>query len=142
MPDKDYAHRDVTDKLSIRAGDAVRVVGQGERQLLARVRQKTGRRLIDSDTLLDVVLYWPKNIEEITPTLFELRGAIRPAGGIGVITAKRDRTSASGMAYVSQDALIPFGRAAGLVDNKICSISDDESAIRFVIRRKDRTNQR
>lgn len=141
MPDKDYSHRDVTDKLGIRAGDSVRVVGRGGRELLARVREKTGRRLIDSGALANVILYWPQTVGEITPTLLELRGAIQTAGGIWVITAKRDRTSASGMSYLNQDALIPFGHAAGLVDNKICSISDDESAMRFVIRKKDRTNK-
>lgn len=141
MPDKDYSGRDVTDKLGIQAGDSVRVVGRGDPKLLARVRAKTGRSLIAANSVADVILYLPKAVGEITPTLRELRRAIQPAGGIWVITAKRGRTSASGMPYLSQDALIPLGLAAGLVDNKICSISDDESAMRFVIRKKDRTNR-
>jgi hypothetical protein len=142
MPDKDYSHRDVTDKLGIQPGQSIRVVGRGDRALLARVRVRTGRRTIAPGALADIVFYWPKTRGEITPTLRELRRAIQPAGGIWVITAKRNCTSASGMAYLSQDALIPFGLDAGLVDNKICSISDNESAMRFVIRRKDRAKQR
>jgi len=55
-----------------------------------------------------------------------------------VFTAKRGQRSASGMDYLNQSDLIPLGLAAGLVDNKICSVSDTESAMRFVIRRKDR----
>lgn len=141
MPDRDYSHRDATDKLGTQPGQSIRVVGRGDRALLARVRERTGCRMIAAGESADIILYWPKTVEEITPTLRELRAAIQPAGGIWVITAKRDRTSASGMAYLNQDALIPLGLAAGLVDNKICSISDKESAMRFVIRKKDRTNK-
>lgn len=138
MPDKDYSRRDVTDKLGIQAGVAVRVIGRGDAELLARVRAKAGCPLIDARKRADVILYWPRTAEEIAPTLHELREAIQPAGGIWVITAKRDRTSASGMAYLKQDEVIPFGLAAGLVDNKICSLSQNESAVRLVIRKKDR----
>ena len=141
MPDKDYAHRDVVDKLGIQDGFAVRVVGHGEAALLTRIREKTGKRLAGERAPADVILYWPKSDGEIVPTLRELRSAIKPAGGIWVVTPKRDRTNASGMPYLNQDALIPHGLAAGLVDNKICSISTDESAMRFVIRRKDRGAQ-
>jgi hypothetical protein len=84
------------------------------------------------------VLYWPRTAEEITPRLAELREGIVPAGGIWVFTAKRDQRSASGMAYLNHADLIPLGLAAGLLDNKICSVSDTESALRFVIRKKDR----
>lgn len=144
MPDKDYSHRDVTDKLGIKLEMAVRVVGVkpatlGARELLAKVEAKTGRKLVTARVPAHVILYWPKTVEEIVPTLAELKAQIVPSGGIWVITAKKNCTSASGMAYFNQDALIPMGKAAGLVDNKICSLSDCESAMRFVIRRKERS---
>jgi hypothetical protein len=139
VPDKDYSHRDVTDKLGLVPGSAVRVVGRGDARLLARARAKIGHSLNSSGDKVDVILYWPKTVEEVTPTLLDLRGQIEPTGGIWVVTAKRERTSASGMKYLKQDLLIPLGAAAGLVDNKICSLSDNESAMRFVIRRRDRT---
>ena len=46
MPDKDYSHRDILDKLGLKPGHAVRVVGGGDRALLARVREKVGRGLV------------------------------------------------------------------------------------------------
>ena len=138
MPDKNYSHRDVIDKLGIQPGCSVRVVGRGEATLLARVRAKTRKRLSGDHVPADVILFWPTSVGEIIPTLSELRRALKPAGGIWVITAKRSRSSTSGMAYVSHQDLIPHGLAAGLVDNKICSLSADESAMRFVIRKKDR----
>ena len=137
MAEKDYSHRDITDKLGLKPGQAVRVVGRGDAELLKRVREKIGRGLSKTG-LADVVLYWPKTVGEITPTLAELRHAIVENGGIWVMTAKRGRQSSSGMDYFNQTDLIPLGKAAGLVDNKTCSVSDAESGMRFVIRIKDR----
>ena len=142
MPDRDYSHRDVTDKLGLKPGQIVRVVGKGDKALLADTREKIGRKLANDKTPADVILYWPKTIEEITPTLMELRQCIVSNGGIWVITAKRDKQSASGMSYLNHEALIPLGLAAGLVDNKICSISESESGMRFVIRIKDRNSRK
>ncbi len=138
MPEKDYSHRDITDKLGLKPGHDVRVIGKGDKALLARVREKIGRRLINDGAPADVILYWPKTSEEITPTLTELRTAIVPNGGIWVMTAKKGCRSASGMEYLNQTDLIPLGLAAGLVDNKTCSVSESESGMRFVIRKKDR----
>ena len=137
MPEKDYSHRDILDKLGLKPGHAVRVVGGGDKALLARAREKIGRALVRVG-LADVVLYWPRSVGEITPSLLELRGGIVENGGIWVFTAKRGQRSASGMDYLNQTDLIPLGLAAGLVDNKTCSVSDTESAMRFVIRRQDR----
>jgi len=135
VPEKDYSHRDVTDKLGLKPGFVVRVVGKGRnRELLARVGEKIGRAVTRSgQTPADAILYWPKSAGEITGTLLELKTAIVANGGIWVITAKRDLPG-----YINQDAVIPLGLAAGLVDNKICSLSDKESAMRFVIRKEDR----
>ncbi len=140
MPDKDYSRRDVLDKLGLKPGQAVRAVGRGDRALLARVRERLGRGLVRAGRA-DVVLYWPRTVEEITPTLAELRQALAENGGIWVLTAKRAQRSASGMAYLNQTDLIPLGLAAGLVDNKTCSVSDAESGMRFVIRQRDRKTE-
>lgn len=141
MPDKDYSHRDVTDKLGLKPNHAVRVIGvkpSGIKEFTARVEAKIERKLASTQTPADVILYWPLTAEEIVPTLAELKEAIVPNGGIWVITAKKNCTSASGMSYFMQDSLIPMGKAAGLVDNKICSLNERESAMRFVIRKTDR----
>jgi hypothetical protein len=137
MPEKDYSHRDILDKLGLKPGHAVRVVGSGDKALLARVKERVGRGMVRTG-LADVVLYWPKATGEITPSLVELKQGLVQNGGIWVFTAKRDQTSASGMQYLNQTDLIPLGLAAGLVDNKTCSVSDRESGMRFVIRKLER----
>ena len=140
MPEKDYSHRSAVDKLGLQPGTAVRVVGVSAQRptgLLAEARERIGRGFVRAGPA-EVVLYWPKSAEEITPTLAELRGQIVPNGGIWVVTAKREQRSRSGMGYLNQTDLIPLGKAAGLVDNKSCSVNEQESGMRFVIRRVDR----
>lgn len=140
MPEKDYSHRSAADKLGIQPGAAVRVVGVSAKSaltLLAEVRARAGRGPIRAG-LADVVLYWPQTAGEITPTLMELRAGIVENGGIWVITAKREQRSASGLSYLNQSEVIPLGLAAGLVDNKSCSVNAQESGLRFVIRKAER----
>ncbi|HLQ04108.1 MAG TPA: hypothetical protein VK197_00515, partial [Verrucomicrobiae bacterium] len=86
--------------------------------------------------LADLVLYWPRSESEVTPRLRALRKRIVEVGGIWVISAKRGQARA-GRPYLASE-VIALGLAAGLVDNKICSVSVSDTAMRFVIRRSDR----
>lgn len=133
-----YAAKDVTDKLSLKPGHAVRIVGNADSTLVQKVRAKVGRPLIADAEKADVILCWPQSADEITATLKKLKRAMVPDGGIWIITAKKGVVSTRGVPYIPDQKLIPLGLAAGLVDNKICSVSDSESAMRFVIRREER----
>jgi hypothetical protein len=134
-----YAAKDVTDKLGVKPGHAVRVVGAGDPALLERVRARAGRDLAGDGERADLVFYWPASAEEITVTLRALRSVIAPSGGIWVVSSKRGKAGPGGAPYLPDQVLIPLGLAAGLVDNKICAVSDRETAMRFVIRRSDRS---
>ena len=132
-----YAAKDVVDKLGVRPGDAVLAHGpKRDADLLARVRKRAGRPLARAGERADVGLYWPATAAQITRDLAALRKRITEAGGIWVISAKRDQARA-GRPYLGSD-VIAHGLAAGLVDNKISSVSDRDTAMRFVIRRADR----
>ncbi len=117
----DYSHRAVTDKLGIKTGHAVRKIGRGDPELLERVIEKFGCKLVTARTRADIILYWPKSAAEITPQLVKLKTEIAQNGGIWVFTAKKGLSSHSGMDYIKQADVIPFGLAAALVDNKSCS---------------------
>ncbi|MBI1801604.1 MAG: DUF3052 family protein [Chloroflexi bacterium] len=133
-----YAARDVTDKLGLKPGQTVRVVGAGSHPLLDKIRGRTGKRFCGAYSTADVVLYWPRSGDEVASTLQTLKETIAPDGGIWVISAKRGKDIPNHRPYLPDTVLIPLGLSAGLVDNKICSISEVETAMRFVIRRKDR----
>lgn len=129
-----YAAKDVTDKLGIKPGSSVKILGHGDAELLTRVRNKAVRKFAAGRELADVILFFPRALDEIGPTLRSSIHRIRPTGGIWVITAKKNM----GEPYIPDRILIPSGLRAGLVDNKVCSVSDSKTAMRFVIRRRDR----
>jgi hypothetical protein len=130
MVEKSYADRDVVDKLGIKPGMRLRVEGPVPRDLLERVRGVEEVEVVapDHDEPVHVALFRLTALAEAKPTLARLRKAIVPAGAIWVLTAKKGRPD-----YVKQEALIPLGKAVGLVDNKIAAIDEATSALRFVI---------
>ena len=132
-----YAAKDIVDKLGVRPGDAVLYEGaKKDAELVRRIRAKAGRPPARAGEQADVIVFWAKSAQEVTPTLKRLRSRMTPAGGLWVITAKRDNERA-GRPYLGND-LIALGLASGLVDNKICAVSDTDTAMRFVIRRSER----
>jgi len=136
-----YAAKDVVDKLGIIPGSAVLATGlKRDADLVARARKKAGRPFARAAEQADVVLFWPATAAEITRELAQLRTRITQSAGIWVISAKRDHGRA-GRPYLGND-VIALGLAAGLVDNKVCSISDTDTAMRFVIPRANRSERR
>ncbi len=134
--ERDYSHRDVVDKLGIRPGDALafdRAPLPVDADLRARALAKAGRDEAADDEPVDVVLIGADASTHVEEVLERWRTRIDPAGGIWLLTPKRGQPG-----YVDQRELILAGPAAGVVDNKTCSVSDTVSGIRFVIRKKDR----
>ena len=104
------------------------------------IERAAGQRL---HRLLSERLWQPMGASDDGFITVDRNGSPRSAGGIWVITAKKGTPTApcraaNGAGYLKQDSLIPLGKAAGLVDNKICSLSDCESAMRFVIPKDQR----
>lgn len=132
-----YAAKDVVDKLGVRPGDAVLLAGsKRDADLAKRIRAKAGRPAARARESADVIVFWPGNRTEITSGIRELRERMTVHGAIWVLTAKRAKER-PGRPYLGND-VIALGLAAGLVDNKVCSVSDDDTAIRFVIRKSER----
>ncbi len=137
QPERDYSQRDVIDKLGIKPGlnvafvAAPREVDPGLRQ---RALERSGRdQPREGDEPFDVVLVGADDSTEVEALLRAWRRRIDQAGGIWLLTPKRGQPG-----YVDQRELIQAGPAAGVVDNKICSVDDTTSAMRFVIRKTDR----
>jgi hypothetical protein len=123
------------DKLGIKPGDVVffaNAAGYLDEPLRQRILARVGRPVAD-DEPADVIL---ADVDEATDAVDLLRRCkprLNSTGGVWLLTRKRGQPD-----YVDQRALIAAGQQAGLVDNKVCSVSDAVSAMRFVIRRADR----
>jgi Protein of unknown function (DUF3052) len=134
--ERDYSHRDVVDRLGIKPGFSVafdEASSPIDAELQARVLARAGRDEAANDEPIDVVLVGADASTDVASVLSEWRQRIDQAGGIWLLTPKRGQPG-----YVDQRELILIGPAAGVVDNKTCSVSDTISGIRFVIRKVDR----
>ena len=136
MAEKDYGHRDIVDKLSIKPGHAVVFAceaGEIDPALCQQILDQAGRAPTTADEAADVVLASVDDTTDVIEVLQRWRPHLKPAGGIWLLTPKRGQPG-----YVDQRELIAAGLQAGVVDNKVCSVSPMLSAMRFVIRKKDR----
>jgi hypothetical protein len=136
VAEKDYSHRDIVDKLGIKPGFAVafdEAPAPVTAELRARVLARVGRDAARDGEPVDVVLVGADASTDVQTVLDRWRQRIDEAGGIWLLTPKRSQPG-----YVDQRDLILAGPAAGVVDNKTCSVSDTTSGIRFVIRKVDR----
>jgi hypothetical protein len=136
LAERDYSHRDVVDKLGIKPGFAVafdHAPTEIDAGLRERALDRAGRPAAGDAEPVDVVLVGADASTDVEAVLSRWRGRIDPAGGIWLLTPKRGQPG-----YVDQRELILAGPAAGVVDNKTCSVSETVSGIRFVIRKIDR----
>jgi Protein of unknown function (DUF3052) len=136
QPERDYSHREVVDKLGIKPGCALAFAAaprELDAELRSRALYRAGRELAPEDEPLDVVLVGADDSTDVTGVLQTWRGRLNPAGGIWLLTPKRGYEG-----YIDQRELIAAGPVAGVVDNKICSVDERTSAMRFVIRKTDR----
>ena len=134
--ERDYSHRDVVDKLGIKPGFALAFDASPvsvDADLRSRSLERAGRDAAADDEPVDVVLVGADASTDVKSVLDHWRQRIDQAGGIWLLTPKRGQPG-----YVDQRDLILIGPSAGLVDNKICSVSDTTSGMRFVIRKVDR----
>jgi hypothetical protein len=130
MAEKSYADRDLLDKLGVKDGMRVLLAGPVPQDLRVRLAERSAVELLEKpdDDPVNLVLFAPADGSRVKVVLADHRGRITADGAIWILTPKRGQPG-----YVRQEALIPQGKAVGLVDNKICSVDETTSAMRFVI---------
>ena len=84
---------------------------------------------------LDVILLFVTTRHQLERRFPEAAAHLQPAGGLWVTWPKK----ASGVATdLTELVVMEVGLANGLVDNKVCAVTDVWSGLRFVIRLADR----
>ena len=115
------------DKLGVRRGMRVALIGIEDETIRPLLRERTSDMTEgwpEPDT--DVVLLGADSTDALAP-LEELATRIRPNGAIWVVSRK-------GRAATLRDVeVIDAAKAAGLVDNKVASLSATHTALRLVI---------
>jgi hypothetical protein len=136
MPEQRYQDRSILDKLGIQPGHAVAFANALQEiapELPQRILERTGRSPATENEALDMVLAVINETTDAVVLLKQWREHLLPNGSIWLLTAKRGQPG-----YVDQREVIAAGQQAEVVDTKVCSVSSTVSAMRFVIRKKDR----
>lgn len=123
-------------KLGLRPGFWVELVG-----LPVDVRRRLAEALAEChvvsepDQLRDLVLVFARSRVELARAAARAGGSLAPAGAFWAAWPKRS----SGVSTELHESIVrDVGLSVGLVDVKICAISETWSGLKFVRRRKDR----
>ena len=119
--------RGLLDKLGVKPGMHIAVLGVEDADFLTQLTARTGSpdKGIDGDNL-DVIFYAADRLDDLA-RLPELRSAIKRAGAVWVVSPK-----GKGIEVRDVDVMAA-AREAGLVDNKVASFSATHTALRLVI---------
>jgi hypothetical protein len=115
------------DKLGVRPGMRVALIDIEDDAFRLQLAERTsdvteGAPLPETD----IVLIGADSTADLT-RLPELRASIKPNGAIWVVSRK-------GKAATLRDVeVMAAGKAAGLIDNKVCAFSETHTALRLVI---------
>ena len=126
---KDYSQTPLPKKLGI--NDDSRVALQGAPPGFA---ERLGVRP-RSRGELDVVVHFATKRGALTRAFAPLARRLTPAGGLWIAWPKKSSDVRTDLSF---ETVQEIGLAAGLVDNKSCSIDETWQALRFVYRLEDR----
>jgi len=125
-PERDYSHRSLLDKLGVKPGQWICVLGVEDaaflKDLADRVPQFVRRKLPSG---ADMFLLGAENRTALARVKL-LASAIQKAGAIWIVYPK-------GQTHIREADVRAAGISAGLTDNKVCRFSDTHTALRFVI---------
>jgi hypothetical protein len=133
-----YSGTPLPQKLGVGPGDAVALIGApawledalAEVPGVAEVHTDLG-----SQELYDVIVVFVSWRAELEAELGRLREHMAPACGLWIAWPKKASKVPTDM---SDNAVRDVALPTGLVDNKVCAIDQTWSALRLVIRRKNR----
>ena len=131
-----YSGRSLVDKLGIKPGTAVTILGapRGYRATLgplpetSRVKRALGPGLA-------IVQFFTKSRQELASRFPALARSLAPDGALWISWPK----GSSGVPTdLTESVVRAVGLAAGLVDVKVCAVDDTWSGLKFVHRLRDR----
>lgn len=126
-----YSKRSRLDKLGVKPGARIAVVGLGDAGFLAELRGRTSA--VTSGRVpkaADLIFIYMDRTADL-PRLEKARMAIAPNGAVWVIWPK-------GRKAFREDDVRAFGPTAGLVDIKVVAFSETLSGLKLVVPLRDR----
>ncbi len=131
-----YSGTPLAQKLGLKAGQRIALSGAPDdfRRSLEPVPADI-EWLTELRPAVDGVLLFAPRVATLEAALLPAAAALTPAGMLWIAWPKR---AAKVPTDLTEDRVRAFGLAAGLVDVKVCAISDVWSGLKFVRRLRDR----
>ena len=125
-PERDYSHRALIDKLGVKPGQRIAVLGVEDAEFLKDLADRVpeyarGSRIANAD-----LIFFSTEDQKDLSQLKSLSRSISKSGGIWVVYPR-------GQKHIREIDVINAGKSAGLIDNKVCRFSGTHTALRFVI---------
>lgn len=125
-PERDYSHRLLIDKLGVKPGQKIAVLGVESAEFLKGLADRVpeysrGERIANAD----LVFFSAESLADLAH-LKSLVKSIHNDGAVWVVYPK-------GQKHICEVDVIAAGKSAGLTDNKVCSFSLTHTALRFCI---------
>ncbi|HEY2343341.1 MAG TPA: hypothetical protein VGH90_09945 [Chthoniobacteraceae bacterium] len=125
-PERDYSHRALLDKLGVKRGQRISIFGVQDAAFLkdlAAVIPHVSRRKLQKES--EIIFLAAEDLKSLA-RIESLESYLKRNGAIWVVYPK-------GQKHIREVDVIAAGKAAGLVDNKVCRFSETHTALRFVI---------
>jgi hypothetical protein len=124
--ERDYSHRLLVDKLGIKAGQRISVMGVEDAnfvdELASRVPEYSPGELLKAS---DLIFFSAESVKDLS-RLKSLAKFMQSNGAIWVVYPK-------GQKHIREIDVIAAAKSAGLVDSKVCSFSITHTALRICI---------
>ena len=130
-PERDYSHRSLLDKLGVKPGQKILILGVNDPAFLNDI-QSCSPGFAEHKPAADLeIIFFGAELKKDLARFASLRKAIVSNGAIWVVYPK-------GRGDIREMDVIAAGKAAGLVDNKVVGFSPTHTSLRFVIPLADR----
>jgi DUF3052 family protein len=124
--------KSVLEKLGVKAGWKVAVVGVDDPGFVKEVETATGHRVLRrAGAGCDAIFLGVDDERGLAERLAKLRTSLTPDGALWIVRPK-------GVAAITEAGVMTAGKKAGLVDVKVVRFSDSHTAEKFVIPRDQR----
>ena len=130
-PERDYSHRLLIDKLGVKSGQKVAVLGVESAEFLKDLAARSpdysrGKTVANAD----LIFFSAEAVQDLA-TLKSLARSIAKNGAVWVVYPK-------GQSHIREIDVIQAAKSAGLTDNKVCRFSETHTALRLCIPRANR----
>jgi hypothetical protein len=124
--ERDYSHRSLFDKLGVKPGQRIGVLGVEDAVFLEDLADRVPDFALTRRPMgADMILLGVDNLKALA-RVKSLASAIQKNGAIWIVYPK-------GQSHIREADVMAAGKSAGLTDNKVCRFSETHTALRFVI---------